>query len=160
MSIKLVRIIWISLLTILIAWLLWQAIVPSGRISYFNNFSKENYFIGELVPVDRIKNGHELTDEPVYFSVYTARTFYKAVVALSFETPTPALQVGLEINKALWQYDFKQIKEGTVKTTLEFNLHGASRKNGKYIFMISDPNLKQQNKSIIIKDVSIELNDL
>ena len=159
MNLKTFRIIWISLLTILIVWLLWQAIVPFGRITYASDFSKENYFIEKLLPAERVQDDHVIIDEPVYIAVFTTRPFYKAIIDLRFSSPTPALQIGLARNKALWHYDFKSVKEGTMSTKLEFDLPGADRQKGQYTFMISAPKLGEQNNPLIIKDISIEFID-
>ncbi len=156
MSQKQFRILWVSLLAILIVWLLVHTLVPSGKVTYATDFSKSSYYFDPLLPIERVTDNRKIIDEPVYFTTYVTRPFQKAIVTINFMSPTPAFSVGVAHNKAQWVYDFKQVKENSLQTVLEFDLSQAERIRGKYSFMISDPSLKTQTKSIIIKNISVQ----
>lgn len=159
MNLKFWRISWLVLLAILIGWLLWQALAPLGQLIYHSDFSKENYFIEKLLPAERVKEERIIIAEPVYIAVFTTRPFDKANLIINFSQPTPALAIGLERDKANWRYDFRAVKEGTMSANLEFNLRLGERRRGQYTFIISAPNLAQQNRPLIIKDVTVKLSD-
>jgi hypothetical protein len=156
MNLRIFRVIWVTFLAILIVYFSWQAIVPSGKISYTSDFSKDSYFIDPLLPAERIRNHREIIDEPVYIGVFTTRSFDKAIVTLNFSAPSPALQVGAERDKALWLYDFKTVAANSLSARLEFDLKEIKRKKGKYTFMISAPDISKAGKTLIIKDLKIE----
>lgn len=162
------RIAWLILLILLIGWLSWQAIVPSGKMSYQIDFKQQSYSIGRLLPADRVveDNGFQrLIAEPVYFTLYTPRSFNKAVVTFTFANPPDLVKFGVAHNKELWNYDFKTAYSKSinklgldkqVSATLEFDLTGAERINNKYTFMISAPGLDSHTSSLLIKNVQIE----
>ncbi len=107
MNLKKLRIVWVALLIGLIAWLLWRAIVPSGKIGYESNLFDNNYFIGKLSPVERIEASNRIIAEPVYFSLYTPRSFQKARLTINFKTTAPLVEVGVRRDKTVWSYDMQ-----------------------------------------------------
>jgi len=103
-QIKLRIFLWVVLAGV-VGWLLYMAVVPSGRISYVYDFSEPNYFIGKLTPKERIKGAEPLRfaaanrsgsapsasaviiGDPVYFSLRTPRRFDKATLTLKYRRP-------------------------------------------------------------------------
>ncbi len=157
MNLKIFRIAWICLLILLLIWVAWQSIVPTGAVIYTHDFSKETYRFSRLLPAERVIDTRTIIDEPVYFTVYTPRAFEKAIVRLRFNEPSSAaMQIGIAHNKAQWNFDFKPVAAGTLETELVFYARTAERLKGRYSFMISDPTLSSRGGSIKVKDVSIE----
>lgn len=164
------RIAWLILLMLLIDWLLWQAIVPLGKMTYQIDFKQQSYAIGRLLPADRVvkDNGYQkLIAEPVYFSLYTPRAFNKAVVTVEFSNPPELVKFGVAHNKDLWNYDLKTAyakssekinlaENQTVSSILEFDLTRAERLDNKYTFIISAPGLNGQKNNFIIKNIKLE----
>jgi hypothetical protein len=111
--------LWCLFLTLL-AWLLWQGVVPSGKISYSHDFKKTNEFIGKLTPQDRVKtldNGHKLIiGEPVYFSLRTPRSFDKAILKIEYKDSDDLaiVEAGVLADKTLWRYDLKPVANRTL----------------------------------------------
>ena len=123
--IKIRIILWLGL-AMVVGWLLFMAIVPSGKISYVYDFTKPNYFIGKLTPqerVEKIRDGQQkIIGNPVYFSLHTPRRFNKAKLTLKYketEFPNgksasgvtlPIIEAGILANKTIWQYDLKPME--------------------------------------------------
>jgi hypothetical protein len=123
---KLRIVLWIVLAGI-VGWLLYMAVVPSGKISYVYDFKRSNYFIGKLSPKERVKpvnNGSQVVvGDLVYFSLRTPRKFDKAVLTLKYKTvetrhavetrhgaSLPIIEAGILADKTIWRYDLKPIE--------------------------------------------------
>jgi len=107
MNQRTLRITWIALLIALVGWFLWLAIAPSGKISYRSDLVTSSYFIGKLAPTERVKAANQIIGEPVYFSLYTPRSFQKARLTINFKTTAPLIEVGVRRDKTVWSYDMK-----------------------------------------------------
>lgn len=118
--IKIRLILW-SGLGLVVVWLLWQAVVPTGRISYVYDFKHPSYFIGHLRPKDRVEppeNGRQkIIGDPVYFNLRPPRQFNKVKVILKYrrisddekEKTAPILEIGVLADKTVWRYDLKPL---------------------------------------------------
>lgn len=98
-------------------------LVPSGQIFYNRNFSHIYQFFGgqgfisQFSPAERviIKKGApaELMADPVYFSLFTPRTFNTARLIIRYQDnlspSTPIVEAGLLMDKVVWQYQMKPI---------------------------------------------------
>ena len=108
-------ILWLSLV-IIIGWLLYVAVVPSGRISYTYDFIEENYFIRKLTPAERVElpgaGTQKIIGDPVYFSLRTPRRFNQAKVTFIYknEGDLPLLEAGVLVDKTVWRYDLKPLE--------------------------------------------------
>lgn len=108
-------IIWLTL-AIFIAWLLNQAVVPTGEISFIHNFDHENYFIKPLTPKDRVREPQageqKITGNPVYFALRTPRTFDRAKVTVSFKNPDklPLIELGVLADNKVWRYQMEPLE--------------------------------------------------
>lgn len=109
-SLKKIRLVWLVALGILVLYLLWQAIVPLGKISYQTDFLTYDYFISELSPQERLR-GQEgegqrtITSEPVYFYLRTPRPFRTAHLTMTVDNPSGVMEIGLCRDKASWQFE-------------------------------------------------------
>lgn len=104
-SLKTIRVGWLSALALLIGFLLYKAIVPTGFISYHSDFLHYNYFISELTPTDRVRNTTQVIGEPVYFFLRTPRPFRTATIILNTSHLPPIVEVGICRDKAQWQFE-------------------------------------------------------
>jgi hypothetical protein len=170
-QIKIIRIIWISLLGLIILGLLWLNLVPLGKMTYLTSFENSSYAISSLLPADRVikVNGFKkIIAEPVYFTLFTPRAFKKALITINFSAPPELARFGVAHNKKLWQYDLKTIyskldnksiakklANGDWQVVIDFALAKAERDKGRYSFMISAPALKESD-NFIIKSVEVE----
>lgn len=143
-------------MAILIVWIAWRSLVPLGTISYSTDLTKPSYLFEDLLPIERVSDKRIIIDEPVYFTVYAPRKFDKAVVTMHFAESTPAFALGVAHNKAEWMYDFKPVAENSRELRLEFDLHLAERRKGRYSFMISNPEIRSQAKKINIEDITVQ----
>ncbi|NTU99418.1 hypothetical protein HGA64_05460, partial [Candidatus Falkowbacteria bacterium] len=110
------RIIFWLALALVLGFLLYQGIVPTGRITYAYDFSKPNYFINKLSPLDRVlpvsSRQQSVVGDPAYFSLRTPRPFSKAKMTVVFKNPDnlPIIEAGVLSDKKLWRYQTKPLQ--------------------------------------------------
>ncbi|MCK5320575.1 hypothetical protein KAJ61_04250 [Candidatus Parcubacteria bacterium] len=111
------RIILFLLLFASVCFFFYKAIIPSGKIIYTNNFEKENYFLGKLSPNERLATGDKKIENiiianPVYFNLYTPRTFDKAILKYRYKNTakTPLIETGVLVDKNAWRYDLQPVE--------------------------------------------------
>ncbi|MEA1962696.1 MAG: hypothetical protein U9M94_00480 [Patescibacteria group bacterium] len=111
------RIILFLLLVVSVGFFFCKAIVPSGRIIYANNFEKENYFLSKLSPDERLSASDKKIENiiianPVYFNLYTPRTFDKAVLKYRYKNTaeTSLIETGVLVDKNTWRYDLRPVE--------------------------------------------------
>lgn len=105
-----IRVIWIGLLIGLGLFLLSRAVVPGGTITYQTNLLSDNYFIGPLAPKERLAGqaGAEqrtITGEPVYFSLFTPRSFRMAEITLEYAGTAPLIELGIRRGGQTWNFE-------------------------------------------------------
>lgn len=109
-TIIIIRIIfWVALFFIL-CFFAYFKIVPSGNISYAHDFSKPNYFIGKLFPMERVET-NKIKGDPVYFFLNPPRRFERAKVSVKFKNTSdfPIMEIGLLNDKFSYNYDLKPL---------------------------------------------------
>ncbi len=91
--------IW-SALAGVIFFLVWQKIVPTGKISFVQDFKRDNYFLGKLAPGERIaateSGTAKMTGNPAYFSLKPPRGFEKAKITLKYRIKNGCSEAGQE----------------------------------------------------------------
>jgi len=114
--VKLRVILWLILVIILV-WIFFKAIVPSGNISYTYDFIKPSRFIGKLTPaerVDEIQGGEQrIIGDPVYFSLRLPRGFDKAKLSVKYKNDNdhlPIMEAGVLVDKQVWNYALEPIE--------------------------------------------------
>ena len=116
--------LWVGL-ALVVGWLTFMKIVPTGHITYQYNFAKQDFFIRKLTPPERVNavqaGEQKVIGDPVYFSLFTPRHFNQAHVSLKYkinETPTssvPIVELGVLVDKRVWRYDLKPIYNRTIE---------------------------------------------
>lgn len=116
------KIISLSLLIFILAVFLYLKIVPFGKISYVRDYSQAWHsgkgFIYGFTPAERIEstagNLPRLIGDPIYFSLFTPRTFDKAKITVIYRdhlsTSTPLVEAGVLVDKLVWRYDLKPLQ--------------------------------------------------
>jgi hypothetical protein len=103
-------------LAVVVGWLLYMGIVPSGHIGYIYNFTKESYFIKKLTPAERVRpvesGSQKIIGNPVYFALRTPRRFNKARLTLKYKNNSvlPLIEAGVLVDKKIWRYDLRPIE--------------------------------------------------
>lgn len=124
-----IRIILGSILVFVLVWLIWQAVVPFGKIVYIHDFEKDNYFIKKLTPDTRVKEPQggvqKIIGNPVYFSLYTPRAFNSAKLSLKYrrceDAPQcapenlPIVEAGVLVDKTVWRYNLKPVENHIIE---------------------------------------------
>ena len=119
-----------SFLVVVIVILAYFYVVPFGKISYSQDFSKNYYnllggkgFFHKLGPADRLLDKNKIISDPVYFYLKTPRTFSKAKVKINYRL-SPELEkldeylnidAGVLVDKENWHYDLKPIFNSALK---------------------------------------------
>jgi len=115
------RLFWLLLIFLFISLFLFLKIIPFGHISYSKNYDSfwqsGKGFIYNFTPVERVSNESDwprLIGDPVYFSVFTPRTFTEAKLTLSYYSnladKTPIIEAGVLADKQVWRYDLQPLK--------------------------------------------------
>jgi len=112
---KLRILLWISL-GLVVGFLLYKGVVPSGKISYVYNLEKPSSFIGKLTPAERVelvKDGvQKIIGDPVYFSLRTPRKFNIAKLSIKYKNNSelPLIEAGVLMDKTVWRYNLQPIE--------------------------------------------------
>jgi len=119
-SIKKIRYFFTLILAIVCGYFVYMGVVPTGRITYENTFDDENFFIRKLTPAERVQKPadgiQKIVGQPVYFSLYTPRTFDSAVMTFKFRNKTsfPLIEAGILSDKKIWRYRMSPIENKTL----------------------------------------------
>lgn len=115
------RLAWIIILLILLAVFCYLKIVPGGQAVYQRSwpdtFSLGQGFINNFTPVDRVitldGQAAKVIGDPIYFSVFTPRTFDKAKLIITYKDnlkiDTPLIEAGVLADKTVWRYNLQPI---------------------------------------------------
>jgi len=108
-------------LFILILSFLYLKIVPFGNIAYSRDYvfglRSGKGFIYGFTPAERVDlksgDGPRIVGDPVYFSLFTPRTFDKAKLTIIYRDnlglDTPVIEAGVLADNIVWRYELKPI---------------------------------------------------
>ncbi len=111
----------IAVIFLIVLVVLFFKVVPGGQISYTKNYSQwlrsGKGFIYNFSPAERvdIKSGRlpRLIGDPVYFSVFTPRTFSKVKLTVKYKSQlsssTPLIEAGVLADGIVWRYDLQPL---------------------------------------------------
>jgi hypothetical protein len=110
--------LWLILASFIL-FIVWQAVVPSGRAVYEFDFKKSSFFIGRLTPRERVgviaRGQQTITGQPVYFNLWTPRPFNKLKLTIKYKSnQTPLIEVGLLMNKQSSAYYLQPLNNETL----------------------------------------------
>lgn len=112
---KIRSVLWLSLVMLIAFWL-YLAIVPFGKISYSSDLTKASFFIGKLTPAERILDNSnkplEIIGDPAYFTLQTLRPFSQVKLSLEFKNNTdfPLVEAGVLADQHVWRYQTKPLQ--------------------------------------------------
>lgn len=90
---------------VVLFFLLWQAVVPTGQISYSTEFQKKNDFLSPLSPKTRVKDDNKVIGNPIYFTLRTPRRFETAELEITYKNDYfKIVEAGLLVDGELWRY--------------------------------------------------------
>lgn len=97
-----------------VVFLLWQAIVPAGQITYATDFSSDNFFIRKFTPAERVvvTDGQvRINGNPVYFNLRTQRTFDQAEIKMRYQNNSDSIiEIGPLVDMDLWRYRLQPVE--------------------------------------------------
>ncbi len=109
------------ILFIIILIFLYLKVVPFGHITYERDYTKSfrsgKGFILGFTPAERVdlksSEAPRLIGDPVYFSVFTPRTFDKAKMTIVYRDnlalETPIVEAGVLVDNVVWRYDLQPV---------------------------------------------------
>jgi hypothetical protein len=112
---KLRMILW-GILGVTIFVLLWLKLVPTGEITYTQDFGGKNEFLSKLTPAERVKEKDRqvmITGDPVYFTLRTPRPFREAEVTFVYNTQgenASLIEAGILMSESSWRYKTKPVQ--------------------------------------------------
>lgn len=116
------RLFWLSLILLIVLLFLWLKIVPLGRISYYQDYDRRfrsgKGFVYNFTPAERVDKTNSryprIVGDPVYFSVFTPRTFSRAKLTLIYrdtlDEATPLIEAGVLADRMVWRYDLRPLE--------------------------------------------------
>lgn len=118
-----IRIFWLILLFIILAFLLYQKISPSGYWSCQRDFTHKsslfsaNSCISSPSPKERVALGSGdpifMLADPLYFSIFTPRAFKQVNLKIVFRphlsSSTPVIEAGFLADAKLWRYQLEPV---------------------------------------------------
>ncbi len=123
-----IRIIWLILLGLIVAFLAWQLVSPTGSWTCRQEFSSNSSWpltqfadgrscLGAASPGERVAQGTGgpllMLADPVYFSVFSPRPFSRAELNITYRpslsSSTPIFEAGFLADKKLWRYQLKPV---------------------------------------------------
>lgn len=102
----------------------WFKVVPLGRATYQISYPKKfsifggKSFIGQLTPTERVLTEKsqfpKIISDPVYFSVFTPRTFSDLKLTVTYKdnlsANTPIFEAGVLVDNVLWRYQLAPLE--------------------------------------------------
>ncbi len=109
-----------TIVSFMIALFLYWGVIPSGQISYVYDFEKKGRFIKNLTPKERLEDvvggSQKIIGDPVYFSLWTPRTFNKAKLTFKYKNPSNKfIETGVLVDGKMWRYDLKPIENNVLE---------------------------------------------
>jgi hypothetical protein len=163
---KIIRIVLICLAGLTVIFFISKDLAWLGKLEFQTDFNKFTPFISILKPQDQveIKDLAYIKQEPVWFDIYMPRDFEVARLDFTYKNDyNYKIEVGPKIaedNNPLQILDETgvSVPANTLKTkSLEFDLKSLPIRYGRLRFMITAPELKDENRGIEIKELKVSL---
>lgn len=129
---KIIRSILIVIPIVILGWLSYKEIAPSGKVTANYDMRRETPFISKLYPKDRVSGAYQGTDggfhrvflaEPVYFDLKPNDNFERVAVTVKYKNSgAMPIKMGGLINEAAWAFDWRDLPPtgGKWKNQTEF----------------------------------------
>ena len=124
---KKLRCFWLLGIFLILGLVFWFKIIPSGNMMYGKNYKKTwqsgKGFIYNFTPKDRVDEKSSryprIMGDPVYFSVFSPRSFSRAKVTVVYESNltenTPIIEVGVLSDPIVWRYNLKPLENRIIE---------------------------------------------
>ncbi|WKZ29590.1 MAG: hypothetical protein QY323_02565 [Patescibacteria group bacterium] len=114
---RVLRLAWFVLGALLLGWIIWRNVPPSGVVRATARTAEPNGFIEGFTPLDRARPVQErgawysdVVNEPVYFHVAAPRLYDRVRVRLRYKLDgQPYVGLGARTDLATWSFDVKPI---------------------------------------------------
>ncbi len=168
------RIILILIPVLLLTYLFYKDLNPSGQLKISYDFCSPTPFISEFSPHGRVldieKNKttsskeyyQKMVIDPVYFDVRLPQKFTTAQLTVWYQKkPATVLKIGPAVELSLWQWQLEDINfwhgdNGWSVGSADYDLTNLKLDNGRLRFLVSSPGLDKNNGEIIFKKIKIE----
>ena len=115
------RLLWFGAILLIAVVFLYLKVVPGGQIEYRRDYDSRlrsgQGFIYNFTPAERVDEETgpwpRLVGDPVYFSLFTPRTFSEAELTIVYRDHlterTPVIEAGVLADNLVWRYDLKPL---------------------------------------------------
>lgn len=158
---------------VIISWLMWHDLAPSGQRVVATDLIHYQPFISKPYPEGRLSEPtpaavgwqQQVIGEPLYVEVRLPRRMNEARLRLWYKTDKlDNLKVGLQVGNAPWQYDLKTISQveevsddGWNIGEVIFSLDRAAITERKARFVISAPGIGAPDTSFVLHRFEVDL---
>jgi hypothetical protein len=115
-----IRLYFLIAIVILVAFFLYLKFLPFGQATYSRDYTSSwrsgKGFIYGFTPAERLGSSTDaavIVGDPVYFSVFTPRSFEKAELTVVYrdrlDIDTPLIEAGVLADNVVWRYDLKPL---------------------------------------------------
>lgn len=160
---KILTIITVLAVLAVLAFIFADDLAWSGSLEVKTDFLKFTPYFSVLKPQDRVTmtEVNYVKAEPIYFDLYLPRNFDQAKVEIEYQNEFGyKMSLGPNI-KTGW--DLKSLENLPVASkdykisSIDFDLADKNINNGKLRFMLSIPDLEDENKGVNLKNVTVTL---
>lgn len=158
MKIRKIRLFLIIFWFIIAGLFIWLKVLPFGHAVYFQsypdkfNLSGGKGFIGRFSPAERVTLPNKIIGDPVYFSIFTPRTFSEVKLTITYRPTltkqTPIIEAGVLVDNVLWRYKTQPLQNDILDN------------NFKDWFRLSSGNTVLLQKNKIFNDIPSALQAL
>ncbi|MCF7820056.1 MAG: hypothetical protein K9M44_01110 [Candidatus Pacebacteria bacterium] len=120
---------------VLMAFFVYQKVVPLGEAKYCGNLLDKDYFVANLTPSERINNVNGragILGEPVYFSLQLPRHFQRAEFELKYriDERSKLFKIGMLADDKFWRYREEPLENQLIEEAIE-SWEGVEIEEGK-----------------------------
>lgn len=149
---------WILLWLVIFVYLISADTVPSGKLIYQKDFSKNQYGIGYIFPLGRthvFNNAQTIIQEPVYFTVYTPKSFDKVQLSISFDISPSQWKIGYQVGPG-FEYRLFDLDDMLTEQNINLHIDDAYYNKNRLRFMLANPSLPQDS-ALSVNGISVTL---
>lgn len=159
---------WCLGLALLLGWLAWQWLVPSGEWQTMRVFPGSSRRVSDFYPAERVAELIDLETalstrtilvEPAYLRVRVPRRFREVEVAVKYRNPNNIpWRMGVRETTQGWRWRLFEPHEtktadGVSLSKVKLPLSGIELEQGSYIFLFSLPNLAEENARFVVEEL-------
>jgi hypothetical protein len=168
------KIIFILIPVIFLGFLVYQDVVPGGRLLVDYDFCHESPFIsnfspaGRVLPIEKIKTNNskycqqKMIIDPVYFDIRLPQGFDEVRLIIWYKKLAETkLQIGPAVDLSAWQWQLADVSYTRSDSDWQvgaasYDIFSSKLDNSRLRFLISSPGLSDSKQEITFQKIEIE----